>query len=59
MKIDSKSIDAMARTAEVLRFQNHQQDIKALQDHLNQEKQRLKRLAPIDPNKGSNVDTLA
>lgn len=59
MKVDSKSVDAMAHAAQVLRFQNHQQDIKTLQDHLNQEKQRLKRLAPVDPNKGSNVDTFA
>ena len=57
MKVDPSTLDALRRAAELLRYQNKQQEVKRMEENLRQEHLRLKRLRPSnDPTKGQNVD---
>jgi hypothetical protein len=60
-KVNPATADALARAAEQLKYQNKQQQINQAEEHLRQEKLRLKRNTPstsVDPTKGTNVDKL-
>lgn len=59
MKVNPATADALARAAEVLKYQNKEMQIKQTEEQLRQEKLRLQRIRPSDPTKGQNVDTLA
>ena len=57
MKINPASQAALSRAAELLRYHNKQLEIKRIEEMLEQEKLRVKRLRPsADPDKGNNVD---
>ena len=55
MKINPAN-EARNHAAELLRYQNKQEEIKRIEENLRQEKLRLQRLRPNDPTKGQNVD---
>ena len=56
MKINPATAQDLARAAELIRYQNKQQEVKRMEELARQEKLRLKRLRPTDPTKGNNVD---
>jgi hypothetical protein len=56
MKINPATLDALRRAADLMRYQNKQQEVKRMEENLRQEKLRLQRLQSNDPTKGQNVD---
>jgi len=59
VKLNPINIQALQHAAEILRYHNKIMEINQMQKLLDQEKLRIKRLEPIDPDKGNNVDTYA
>ena len=56
MKINPVMTRNLSRAAELIRYQNKQQEVRRIEESAQQEKLRLKRLRPTDPTKGNNVD---
>ena len=57
MKVNPATLDALRRAADLMRYQNKQEEVKRMEENLRQEKLRLQRLRPSnDPTKGQNVD---
>lgn len=58
MKVNSVTEQALARAAEILKYQNKQFEIKRMEEHIQMEKKRLERLEPLDPDatKGRHID---
>ena len=57
MKVNPATLDALRRAADLLRYQNKQQEVKRMEENLRQEKLRLQRLKlSNDQAKGQNVD---
>lgn len=54
--VNSATAQAMSRAAELLRYQNKQMEIHRMDEALQQEKLRLERIKPTDPDRGQNVD---
>jgi len=54
-QVNPATAQALARAAELLRYQNKQMEIKRMEDNLEFEKQRIKRLQPT-ADKGNNID---
>ena len=59
MKVNPATLDALRRAADLLRYQNKQEEVKRMEENLRVEKERLQRMEPNDPTKGQNVDKLA
>ena len=55
-QVNSATAQAMSRAAELLRYQNKQMEVHRMEESLAQEKLRVQRLKPTDPNRGQNVD---
>lgn len=55
-RVHPATAQALAQAAEVLRYQNKQMEVHRQEELLKQERQRLSRLKPTDPDKGQNVD---
>jgi hypothetical protein len=56
MTIDKITEQNLAKAAELLRYQNKQQEIHRMEEQIKEERLRLERMKPVDPTKGSNVD---
>lgn len=56
MSINKVTERNLALAAERLRYLNKQQEIRRMEEQLRQERLRLERNKPIDPDKGNNVD---
>ena len=55
MKINPATLDALRRAADLMRYQNKQEEIKRMEDKIRQERLMLKRMK-FDGDKGQNVD---
>ena len=55
MKVNPATMDALRRAAELMRYQNKQEEVKRMEDKIRQERLMLKRMK-FDDGKGQNVD---
>jgi hypothetical protein len=56
MTIDKITEQNLAQAAELLRYQNKQQEIRRMEEQIKEERLRLEHMKPVDPTKGNNVD---
>jgi hypothetical protein len=56
--VDPATTYALELAAKRIKYQNKQMEIHRMEELLRQEKLRLERLKPLDPNKGQNIDIM-